>query len=373
MPLRGEAKRPTYTQLRPARGGTTLVVEAFHEGFGDWRVQKTVPIRAQSIAFQEPRLLEQLNHRYIVDVSEAQYDPDRDNHITFIMPLYPGGSVAHQLVDGYRFSIGQALEVARNVLDALNHLHVEHRYVHRDMKGDNVLLDAGLSHGFLADLELAGALETDGKAALTFGSYAYLAPECFPSGRFGPEADLYGIAMIVYEMLNGRFRWEDFDMSQVEQRLTDGKRALPDRMFDPSTFAPQIPDPLRTVVRRGVQRDPQLRFATAADLIRAINRLRFIDWRHETGSGIDGVWTGTWPPQLSRVRRTTYRVESRILERGTNAGLRRLQADYAEPGATAFRRLTGLPDRTVEPDDSEAVRSLFKEVAARAAHRTPAR
>jgi serine/threonine protein kinase len=373
MPLHGEAKRPTYTQLRPARGGTTMVMEAFHEGFGDWRVQKTVPIRAESIAFQEPRLLEQLDHPYIVEVSEAQYDPDRANHITFVMPLYAGGSVAHRLVDGYRFSIGQAAQLARNVLAALDHLHVEHGYVHRDMKGDNVLLDQRLAHGYLADMELAGAIESDGRASLAIGTYAYLAPECITTGRYGPEADLYGLGLILFEMLSGRFKWEHVDMDRVEQRVANGQRSLPDRLLAPAAFAPHIPDSVRTMVRRGLAKDPRARFSTAAQFIRAINRVQFIDWRHETGSGLDGTWAGTWPPQHSVTRRSTYRVESKILERGPSSGRRRLRASYANPGATNFRRLAGLPDRTVAPDDSEAVRSLFREVSARAAHRTPAR
>ena len=373
MPLRGEAKRPTYTGLRPARGGTSLVTVAFHEGFGDWRAQKTVPIHSASVAFREPRLLEQLDHPYIVDVSEAQYDPDRDHHITFVMPYYEGGSVAHCLVDGYRFSTGQAIEIGRNVLGALHHLHVEHGLVHRDMKGDNILLDRDRVHGYLADLELAEAIEADGTAPLAIGTYAYLAPECAVSQRYGPSADLYGLGMILFEMLNGRFEWENVDMNRVEQRVVRGQRSLPDRFFSTVAFAPHIPDQLRRAVRVAVRKDPGSRFATAAEFVRALNRLRYIDWRHDAGDGLDGTWTGTWPPQLPVARRTTYRVQSRVLDRGPNAGLRRLEVTYADAGAASFRRLSGFSDRTVEPADTEAVRSLFKDVAARAAQRRPAR
>jgi len=374
MPLRGEAQRPTYINLEQIRGGSQLLHRCEHAVLGSECVQKTVPISSGSVAFFEPRLLEELDHPHITPVREAQIDPAYPDYVTFVMPWYAGGSVAQALVEDRRFSLGNIVTVARNVLDALEYLHTRKGYVHRDVKPANILMNEDRRTGYLSDLGLAAALDRGvGTAPAVQSTFEYMAPECASTLRHGVEADIYGLGMTLFEMFNGRLRWEDFDRSKVERRvMKQERRALPDSAYAPSTFAPHVPDALVAIVRRAIDTRPSHRHASAAELLRALNGVKFIDWCHVGGEGIDGRWEGTWPPHLHTGDRDRYRVDSREMERGPSRGKRRLSAFYCKAGALDWRRI-GIADRDIDADEASAVRAFFRDVAANAAHRRAAR
>lgn len=373
MPLTGEAgHRDTYTHLQQIMDGSRLLTRCRHEVLGGECVQKTVPISTNSVAFFEPRLLEELEHPHITPIREAQFDPDYPNRITFVMPWYEEGSVARALVDGHRFSLADAVGVTRNVLDALEYLHTRKRYVHRDIKTDNILLLEGRGSAALADLGLAMALDQSGDASAVLATYEYMAPECATTLRHSPRADIYGVGMVLFELLNGRFEWETLDRARVERRVLSGKRALPDRLLAPGRFAPHVPPALVRLTRRAIAVRPKSRFDSAADFLRALNQVRVIDWRHVEGDDLDGVWVGTWPPNHRPELREHYRVTASVMKRGPAAGLRRVVVERQTKGTEKWRRI-GIADRDLVPTDANALRKVFEEVAVKAAHRRAAR
>jgi hypothetical protein len=178
--------------------------------------------------------------------------------------------------------------------------------------------------------------------------------------------------MVFFEMVNGRFRWEELDRERIEDRVLAGRRALSDAQYAPGRFDPSVPASLVRVIRRAIDPAPTQRFASAAEMLSALNRLVVVDWRHEDGEGLDGRWEGGWPPPAMPERRDIYRVDSEIIGMGRAKGWRRLVARYRRPGAASWRRI-GVDDRDVAPDDAEAARSFFREVEANAAHRRPER
>jgi serine/threonine protein kinase len=374
MPLRGEAApdRATYVSLERIAGGSELLHRCRHAVLGTDCVQKTVPIASGSVAFFEPRLLEELDHPHITPVREAQFDPDYGNRVTFVMPWYHGGSVARALVADHHFSLSEAVNVAREVLDAVEYLHTRRGYAHRDVKGDNVLLDTERQHGYLSDFGLAAELEADGFAPAVLATYEYMAPECAVTQRHGPTSDIYGVGMVLFEMLNGRIPWEDVDRARVERRVLSGRRALPNADYAPGAFAAPIPGRLIRITRKAIHADPRQRYATAAEFIRALNEVVTIDWRRVAGANLETRWEGTWPPHARPEARDSYRVTTRLLERGAAKGKLRLVADYRRPGALSWRRF-GVRDRDIDSEDTDALRTFFSEVAANADHRRAAR
>lgn len=152
-PLRGErADKPTYRildRLGDRRGDDVFL--AHHEIFNGKCVQKTVFIHGleDALASNEPAFLNRLDHQCIVPVREAQWDPEGENAITFVMPWFPGGSVDDALKEDFRFSIAQAVTIAVDALDGLAYLRREFNAVHRDTKPGNVLLDKDRVHGYL--------------------------------------------------------------------------------------------------------------------------------------------------------------------------------------------------------------------------------
>jgi eukaryotic-like serine/threonine-protein kinase len=375
LPLRGEAQKPTYRIIRQIAGGpaTDNVYLAHHTVFDGPCVQKCVHMHGleDALASNEPAFLDRLRHKHIVEVREAQWDPKQDGAIVFVMRAYEGESIETALKTDYRFSVHQAIDLAVHTLDALGFVFHSHHAIHRDVKPGNVLMDKDRKNAYLSDFGSAATLDANGEAAAVLGTDHYRPPEAKASGKVGRSADLFGLGMTLFEMLNGRLPWETHDLAKIEERLQSGRRALPDKTL--TTYAPHIPDRLRRVISKAIARDPAARYASPEDFIRALKKakLQSIDWKHVNGKGLVGTWLGTWPAKRPMDKRTTYRVTSRDLAAGRDRGKLRLEADYCRAGTTSWRE--AVKDKTVAPDDRAGVAAFFAAVEAKAAQREPAR
>lgn len=376
MALRGERKdKPSYAILRSLKGGKTGdVYEVDHKVFGRKCVQKTYSTLGveDAVAHQEPRLLHNIEHPHVVEVLEAQYDPEMEHAITFVAVYYEGGSVADALDDDYRFSVHQALRLTVHVLDALAHVHTHDalRVIHRDVKPGNVFLDARRATARLGDWGSAARIEADGTVAGIEGSPLYTPPEGGPAaGRMTVTGDIYSTGLTAFEMLNGPLDYANIDPARVDRRLSQGQRALPESAF---VFAPHIAGSVRSVIRKALRANVGERYQSASDFIDGLRAAQCIDWTHVDGDNLDGSWEGTWPPNLPPDRRRRYLVRSSIVGGGRYRGMRRLEA-FQAPSATASFARFGVADATVEATDQGAVDRFFEAVAARAAQRAPAR
>ncbi len=374
MPLRGEnPRRPTYEIQRTLPGGKAMVVVANHRIFGRLCVQKVVDVSQLSghTAFQEPQLLDRIQHPQITPIDEVQWDPEAPAAITFVMPLYEGGSVASALSEGHRFSMHGVIAIGADVADALSHVHVNVGFIHRDMKPGNILMDAARDHGYLTDFGSAARIDgADGTAPATTATLPYMPPEAITSGRIGPPGDVYGLGFVLYEMLCGPIPWQNDPGLPMQQRLMRGQRSLPEAALN--VFPPHVPEQLRRVVRKALRRGADERQASAGELLHELRALRVIDWRRLDGDSLVGEWQGTWPPHLPARDRFTYRVMSRVLGSGRSRGRLRLEAHYRRPERLDWRT-AGVPAETCDPADPSTVTQFFAAVAARAAQRTPAR
>lgn len=371
-PLLGERRdRPTYRILdRLSSGVGDDVFLTHHEIFDGTFIQKTVYMHGleDALASNEPAFLHRLNHPRIVPVREAQWDPNQDRAITFVMPNLAGGSVNDALREGYRFSVNQAVAIAIDALDALAYVHREFSALHRDNKPGNLLLDAERRHGYLSDFGSAAVMDELGTASAVLGTNVYRPPEARITGRMGREADIYGVGMTLFEMLNGRICWEELQLVAVEARLQRGLRAVADSALQ---FAPHVPERFRRCVPKAINRSPGDRYGSAEDFITALRRVKCIDWRHTDGARSEGEWFGTWPPHLRSDRRTEYRVVARVLGGGRHRGRVRAEADYRRPNSSSWRQ--AAPDATIDAGDMGAFSAFFAQVEASAAHRSPAR
>jgi serine/threonine protein kinase len=375
LPLRGEAAKPTYKIIRQLAGGpaTDNVYLAEHTIFQGPCVQKCVHMHGleDALASNEPAFLDRLRHPHIVEVREAQWDPKQDGAIVFVMRAYEGESIEVALKTDYRFSIHQAIDLAVHTLDALGFVYEKHNAIHRDVKPGNVLMDKDRKKAYLSDFGSAATLDANAEAAAVLGTDHYRPPEAKPSGKVGRSADLFGLGMTLFEMLNGRLPWEKHDLEKIEERLQAGRRALPDAAL--STYAPHVSDRVRRVVNKAIARDPAARYASPEDFIRALKKakLQSIDWAHVDRKDLLGTWIGTWPAKRPLDKRTTYRATSRILEAGPDRGKLRLEAYYSRAGTTSWRK--AVKDTTVAADDRAGVAAFFAAAEAKAAHREPAR
>ncbi|CEK12534.1 serine/threonine protein kinase [Chthonomonas calidirosea] len=211
---------------------------------------------------EEARLLDRLHHPNIVRVHSI----DRiEGHLVIDMEYVRGKNLAQILREEGSLPLGQALDIAIQVLDALDYAH-SLQTVHRDIKPANILVGRdGVVK--LVDFGLAEILATNAYAGGA-GTYAYMAPEDFSSeDRSDHRSDLWAVGVTLYEMLAGE---RPFKVRQTRDPFA-WKRVLETESPTPVTeYLPRaIVDgngvglKLERIFERALARNKQERYATA--------------------------------------------------------------------------------------------------------------
>ncbi len=158
----------------------------------------------------------------------------------------------------------RAATIAVQLGDALDAIH-HAGYVHRDVKPQNVMVDAA-GHVYLSDFGLAKhtiASAGPTRSQQWVGTLDYVAPEQIRGERVDARADVYALGGVLFFMLCGRVPFErDDDHAKLWAHLADA----PPR---PSGFRPELPSELDAVVLRALAKDPAERYPSAGDVGRA--------------------------------------------------------------------------------------------------------
>lgn len=281
--LAGGAPRPLlappgYRLLRElGRGGMGVVYEALHETT-DRRMAVKMIIPAVAVAelamqmfLREASVLSQLAHRHIVRFRELGLA----NGQVFLAMDYVETVDPRQLLA--RWPAAQRVRVycaiACQVMSALEHTH-QLGLVHRDIKPTNILVArAGKKlEAKLADFGLAKSYETAGMSGLTQegevrGTLAFMAPEQFLDSLYvKPAADLYAVGATLYYYLSGRFPYQFTSIHELRAVLQTHQPTPLGR------YCPDLPAGLSDVIQCAIAKEPSARFATAAEMRRALLR-----------------------------------------------------------------------------------------------------
>jgi eukaryotic-like serine/threonine-protein kinase len=156
-------------------------------------------------ATREAQASARLAHPAIVALYEACPDGDA---FYLISELVEGETLARLIAEDC-LADEQALRIGLALLDGLEHAH-ERGVIHRDIKPQNVLVPrpARREPGVAAKLTDFGGASLVGEDALTrtgdvLGTLAYMAPEQSEGREVGEQADLYSLALVLYEALSG--------------------------------------------------------------------------------------------------------------------------------------------------------------------------
>ncbi|MFE5401568.1 protein kinase [Streptomyces sp. NPDC056580] len=209
---------------------------------------------------REIRLTSRLRHPGVPAVHDHG---NRDGELYLVMDLVPGRALDAVLKNDGRLGIEQVADVARRTAEVLSYAHGQ-GVVHRDLKPSNLMVTPDGEIKVL-DFGVAAALEPQpGETRFTAsnatpGTVVYMAPEQ-AVGRTVPASDLYSLGCVLYELLTGAPPFTDGSPFLLYHRhATEPAPPLADRR-------PDVPDGLRTLVDRLLEKKPEDRPASAEEV-----------------------------------------------------------------------------------------------------------
>ena len=206
----------------------------------------------------ESKAIALLNHKNIVKV----YDVSNNPNLQYIVMEYVDGITLKDYIDEQKvLNWRDAVHFTTQILRALSHAH-EKGVVHRDVKPQNIML---LENGDIKVMDFGIArvtgIETRTITDKAIGSVHYIAPEQARGDNTDERSDVYSVGVMLYEMLTGRlpFVAENAVSVAVMQLQADPKM--------PRAINPDIPQGLEEITMQAMQKDPNYRYQSAAEML----------------------------------------------------------------------------------------------------------
>jgi serine/threonine protein kinase len=201
-------------------------------------------------------------------VSVIEYELTGDT--PFFVMEHVHGRTLGRLIAEQEIPVPRALAIVDQILDVLDAAHTA-GVVHADIKSDNVLVEQGPDRDVVTVIDF-GLARLDGawrEGDIVSGTPEYMAPEIVRGELPVPASDLYGVAVILYELLTGRTPFAGGSSADIFMRH------LHDLAPPPSLRRREcdLPPGLDEIVLRALSKEPSARFASARELQLALRRV----------------------------------------------------------------------------------------------------
>lgn len=214
----------------------------------------------------ERKILEDIDHPFIVHLKFAF---QTDTKLYMILEYFTGGELFFHLKTNGRFAEERAKFYAAEIVLALECLH-HHTIVYRDLKPENVLLDAD-GHIRLTDFGLSKEGVTLTNPTHTFcGTPEYLAPEVIHGQGYSLPVDWWSLGTLLYEMLTGLPPFYNQNLHVMYEKIIRAK------LHYPAYLSPEA----RSILSALLDRDPKTRLGSNGDANEVKSHPFFagIDW-----------------------------------------------------------------------------------------------
>jgi TolB-like protein/Flp pilus assembly protein TadD len=208
----------------------------------------------------------QFRHPHILPLHDSG---DADGLLYYVMPFVEGESLRQRLEREPQLPLENALQVTREVADALGYAHGL-GVVHRDVKPENILFEAG--HAIVTDFGIARAVQAAGTQRLTetglaVGTPAYMSPEqAAGDPALDGRSDIYSLACVLYEMLAGA---PPFGGPTPQTVLA---AQIGDPVPSLRALRPAVPLGVERAVEKALAKTAAERYATAEEFVQHLTR-----------------------------------------------------------------------------------------------------
>uniref|UniRef100_A0A8C1WXX9 MAP/microtubule affinity-regulating kinase 3 n=1 Tax=Cyprinus carpio TaxID=7962 RepID=A0A8C1WXX9_CYPCA len=173
--------------------------------------------------FREVRIMKTLRHPNIVRLFEVI---ETEKTLYLVMEYASGGEVFDYLVSHGRMKEIEARAKFRQIVSAVHYCH-QKNIVHRDLKAENLLLDADANIK-IADFGFSNEFTLGNKLDTFCGSPPYAAPELFQGKKYdGPEVDIWSLGVILYTLVSGSLPFDGQNLKELRERVLRGKYRVP--------------------------------------------------------------------------------------------------------------------------------------------------
>ncbi|WP_080681987.1 serine/threonine-protein kinase [Sorangium cellulosum] len=263
----GDVAGGRFRLIRPiGSGGMASVWWARHELIGrDVALKLSPALRDDQVVarfIREAKIIGKFQHRNIVGVVDAGELPD-EGYLFLALELLRGSPFADRLVPSRPLPPEEVVPVLIEVCCGLSAAHAE-GVVHRDIKPENIVMAMVPGEGIVPKIVDFGISQlTDAGDAITvdgqlLGTPSYMSPEQALGKRtIDARADIWAVGVMLYEALSGAQPFRGGNHHAVLRRILE---------TEPAPLPPSVPQRLRKIAARCLEKDPARRYPDAASL-----------------------------------------------------------------------------------------------------------
>ena len=214
---------------------------------------------------EEATAVAQLRHPNIVQVFDYNHE---DSTYYMVLEFVPGETLQAHLQrlnqSGRRMPAEEAIRYAIDTCEAVDYAH-KRGMIHRDIKPANIMLDIH-GHAILMDFGIAKMVgsQTHTATGAVVGTAMYMSPEMIQGETPDPRADIYSLGVTLFEAVSGQPPFK------ADSAMTLMMMHLKDPVPDLHNLVPDVPDILIGVIEKALAKNREDRFASAAEMARAL-------------------------------------------------------------------------------------------------------